>query len=67
MAEIDHGYGFVSRYGHCARLIVKKGDLLERGQTIAFIGSSGRSSAPHLHFEIVKDGKRMDPLIFILK
>lgn len=67
LAEIDHGYGFISRYGHCARLIVKKGDLVERGQTIAFVGSSGRSSAPHLHFEILKDGNKMDPLIFILK
>jgi murein DD-endopeptidase MepM/ murein hydrolase activator NlpD len=67
LSEIDHGYGFVSRYGHCARLIVKKGDLVERGQTIAFVGSSGRSSAPHLHFEILKDGNKMDPLIYILK
>ncbi len=67
IAEVDHGYGFVSRYGHCSRLIVKKGDLVERGQTIAFVGNSGRSSAPHLHFEILKDGKKVDPLIFILK
>lgn len=65
--EIDHSFGFVTHYGHCSRLIVKKGDLVDRGQTIAFVGSSGRSSAPHLHFEILKDGKRMDPLIFILK
>jgi murein DD-endopeptidase MepM/ murein hydrolase activator NlpD len=67
IVEIDHGYGFVSRYGHCSRISVKKGDLVERSQTVAFVGSSGRSSAPHLHFEIVKDGQRVDPLIFIIK
>lgn len=66
-AEIDHGYGFVSRYGHCARLIVKKGDLVDRSQTIAFVGNTGRSSAPHLHFEILKEGRRTDPMMYILK
>jgi len=67
LIEIDHGYGFISRYGHCSRLIVKKGDLVDRSQTIAFVGNSGRSTAPHLHFEIIKNGKRMDPMLFILK
>jgi len=65
--EIDHGHGFVSHYGHCSKVIVKKGDLVERSQTIGFVGSTGRSSAPHLHFEVVKDGKNVDPLIYILK
>jgi len=67
LVEIDHGYGFLTRYGHCSRLIVNKGDLVERSQTIAFVGSSGRSSAPHLHFELLKDGNQADPLIFIYK
>jgi murein DD-endopeptidase MepM/ murein hydrolase activator NlpD len=67
MVEIDHGYGFVTRYGHCSRSIVHRGDLVERSQTIAFVGSSGRSSAPHLHFELLKDGKETDPMIFIYK
>lgn len=67
MVEIDHGYGFVTRYGHCSRAIVHKGDLVERSQTIAFVGSSGRSSAPHLHFELLKDGRETDPMIFIYK
>ena len=66
MIEIDHGYGFVSRYGHCSQLLVKRGDLVERSQTIALVGSSGRSSAPHLHFEILKDGKRLDPLTMLI-
>lgn len=67
MVEIDHGYGFVTRYGHCSKIIVNKGDLVERSQTIAFVGSSGRSSAPHVHFELLKDGKQTDPLVFIYK
>lgn len=67
MVEIDHGYGFVTRYGHCSKSIVNKGDLVERSQTIAFVGSSGRSSAPHVHFELLKDGKQADPLVFIYK
>jgi murein DD-endopeptidase MepM/ murein hydrolase activator NlpD len=67
LVEIDHGYGFVTRYGHCSRIIVNKGDLVERSQTIAYVGSSGRSSAPHVHFELLKDGKHTDPLIFIYK
>ncbi|MFH0921052.1 MAG: peptidoglycan DD-metalloendopeptidase family protein [Fibrobacterota bacterium] len=67
IVEIDHGYGFISRYGHCSRTIVKKGDLVDRSQTIAFVGNSGRSSAPHLHFEVIRNGKRMDPMLFILK
>lgn len=67
LVEIDHGFGFVSRYGHCSRLIVKRGDLVERSQTIALLGNSGRSSAPHLHFEILKDGQRSDPLAYIVK
>jgi len=67
IVEIDHGYGYVSRYGHCSRTTVKKGDLVERSQAIAFVGSSGRSSAPHLHFEIIKDGQRIDPMLFIIK
>ena len=67
MVEIDHGYGFVTRYGHCSKSIVNKGDLVERSQTIAFVGSSGRSSAPHVHFELLKDGKQSDPLVFIYK
>ncbi len=67
MVEIDHGYGFVTRYGHCAAILVHKGDLVDRSQAIATVGSSGRSSAPHLHFELIKDGKYEDPLKYIYK
>jgi len=58
---LDHGMGLETRYGHNSRLIVAVGDRVERGQPIAAVGSTGRSSAPHLHLEIRKDGIAMDP------
>ncbi|MFC1569592.1 M23 family metallopeptidase [bacterium] len=62
---IDHGHGFYSYYGHAMRLIVSQGNKVKKGQSIAFLGSSGISSAPHLHFEIWKDGEPMDPESFL--
>jgi murein DD-endopeptidase MepM/ murein hydrolase activator NlpD len=64
---IKHGYGFVTRYGHCLQVLVAKGDHVERGQTIALVGNTGRSSAPHLHYEVIKDGKNVDPLEYIIR
>jgi murein DD-endopeptidase MepM/ murein hydrolase activator NlpD len=64
---IKHGYGFISRYGHCSQVLVAKGDHIERGQTIALVGNTGRSSAPHLHYEVIKDGKMVDPLEYIIR
>jgi murein DD-endopeptidase MepM/ murein hydrolase activator NlpD len=58
---LDHGMGLETRYGHNSRLTVGVGDRVERGQPIAGVGSTGRSSAPHLHLEIRKDGIAMDP------
>lgn len=63
---IKHKFGFVTRYGHCSQILVKKGDDIKRGQTIALCGNSGRSTAPHVHYEVVKDGKNVDPMIYIL-
>jgi murein DD-endopeptidase MepM/ murein hydrolase activator NlpD len=62
---IKHGYGFSTRYGHCSQIIVAKGDHVERGQTIALVGNTGRSSAPHLHYEVQKDGKNLDPTKYV--
>jgi murein DD-endopeptidase MepM/ murein hydrolase activator NlpD len=62
---IKHGYGISSRYGHCSQILVVKGDHVERGQTIALVGNTGRSSAPHLHYEVLKEGKNIDPTQFI--
>jgi murein DD-endopeptidase MepM/ murein hydrolase activator NlpD len=64
---VKHGYGFTTRYGHCAQILVAKGDHVERGQTIALVGNTGRSSAPHLHYEVIKDGKNVDPLEYIIR
>ncbi|MBU0741244.1 M23 family metallopeptidase [bacterium] len=59
--EIRHGFGYVTIYGHCSRLIAQAGDRVEPGQVIAALGGTGRSSAPHLHFEIWRDGEAVDP------
>jgi murein DD-endopeptidase MepM/ murein hydrolase activator NlpD len=64
---IKHGYGFITRYGHCLQALVAKGDHVERGQTIALVGNTGRSSAPHLHYEVIKEGKNVDPLEYIIR
>ena len=67
MVTIKHGYGFSTRYGHCLQVLVTKGDHVERGQTIALVGNTGRSSAPHLHYEILKEGKNVDPKEYIIR
>lgn len=63
--DIDHGDGMVSRYAHASEVLVKAGDLVERGQLIARVGSSGVSTGPHLHFEIRLAGTAMDPRLFL--
>jgi len=62
--RIDHGFGYVSLYAHLYKYNVKKGQRVKRGDLIGFVGSTGRSQAPHLHYEIFKDGKRVNPLNF---
>ena len=59
--EIDHGYGFVTRYGHLHEIDVRRGDTVERGQRIGGMGSTGRSTATHLHYEIWYNGSAIDP------
>lgn len=65
VVDIDHGYGFVSRYAHMRSLIVKKGDEVALGDKIGLMGSSGRSTGPHLHLEVLFHGKRYDPANFL--
>ena len=62
--RIDHGYGYVSLYGHLYKYNVKRGQKVKRGDLIGFVGSTGRSEAPHLHYEIFKDGDRINPINF---
>ncbi len=67
IVTVRHKFGFITRYGHCMQALVSKGDRVERGQTVALLGNTGRSSAPHVHYEILKDGKNVDPLKYIFK
>jgi murein DD-endopeptidase MepM/ murein hydrolase activator NlpD len=62
---VDHGFGVKTFYGHTQRIYVKVGESIERGQKIASIGSTGRSTGPHLHYAIHVNGKARDPLNYI--
>jgi len=65
MVEINHGNGLSTRYCHNEKLLVKEGDMVRKGQEVALMGSTGRSTGPHLHFEVLKNGVQVDPLRFI--
>jgi murein DD-endopeptidase MepM/ murein hydrolase activator NlpD len=65
MLELDHGNGLTTRYAHASRLLVRQGDLVRRGQPIAQVGSTGRSTGPHLHFEVLVEGVPQDPVKFL--
>ncbi len=65
MVEINHGNGMATRYCHNEKLLVKQGEMIRKGQEVALMGSTGRSTGPHLHFEVVKNGVQVDPLRFI--
>ena len=62
--EVTHGNGFITAYGHLSKRLVKKGDKVERGQVIGRVGSTGKSTAPHLHYEIRHNKKHIDPTEF---
>jgi murein DD-endopeptidase MepM/ murein hydrolase activator NlpD len=66
LVVIDHGFGISTVYGHNSRNLVKVGDRVTRGQTIAFLGSTGRSTAPHLHFEVRKNAVPENPRKYLL-
>src|ERR1700688_958071 len=65
MVEINHGNGLATRYCHNEKILVKQGDMIRKGQEVALMGSTGRSTGPHLHFEVLKNGTQVDPLRFI--
>lgn len=65
LVEISHGNGFATRYAHNQRALVHVGDTVTRGEPIALMGSTGRSTGPHVHFEVLRNGRQVDPLTFI--
>jgi murein DD-endopeptidase MepM/ murein hydrolase activator NlpD len=67
LIEINHGGGLKTRYGHNKRLLVNVGDVVEKGQIIARMGSTGRSTGPHVHYEILRNDRQIDPIKFVYR
>ena len=65
LVEVDHGNGLSSRYAHLSRIEVREGDLVGVGQRVGRIGSTGRSTGPHLHYETRINGEAVDPMRFL--
>lgn len=65
MVEINHGNGFVTRYGHNKENLVEVGDTVQKGQRIAIMGNTGRSTGPHVHYEVRRNGQAVDPMKFL--
>jgi len=65
LVEIDHGNGIITRYGHNKTVLVEDGDTVRKGQPIALIGSTGRSTGPHVHIEVLRDGKQVNPTQYL--
>lgn len=65
MVEVNHGNGYTTRYAHSEKLLVEVGDVVNKGQNIALVGSTGRSTGPHVHFEVYKNGRVVDPAAYI--
>lgn len=66
VVTIKHENGYLTRYGHCSQILISKRERVNRGQTIALVGNTGRSTAPHLHYEVLKDEKNINPSKFLL-
>ncbi|WP_299733116.1 M23 family metallopeptidase [uncultured Endozoicomonas sp.] len=67
LVEVNHGNGYLTRYAHNEESLVKVGDIVSRGEALAKMGSSGRSTGPHVHFEVLKDGQPQDPAKYIYR
>ena len=66
MVEIDHGFGYVTRYGHASKLLVRVGQQVTRGEMIAQVGSTGIATGPHLHYEVYLNGRVQNPMNFVI-
>jgi murein DD-endopeptidase MepM/ murein hydrolase activator NlpD len=67
LVEIDHGYGLITRYAHNSKHLVKVGDKVKRGQVVTLVGNTGRSTGPHLHYEVLLNGVPVNPKNYILE
>jgi murein DD-endopeptidase MepM/ murein hydrolase activator NlpD len=67
LVEIDHGNGIRTRYGHNKELNVAVGDIVTKGQSVALLGNTGRSTGAHVHYEVLKNGEQVDPLPYIYR
>jgi murein DD-endopeptidase MepM/ murein hydrolase activator NlpD len=65
IVEVTHESGLVTRYSHCSATLVKEGDKVARGQEVARVGTTGRSTGPHLHFEVIRDGRATNPIAYL--
>lgn len=64
---IDHGYGYETLYGHMLDMVVKAGQTVKRGELIGYVGNSGGSTAPHCHYEVIKDGNKVNPIMYFFQ
>ncbi|MCL6268963.1 M23 family metallopeptidase [Sansalvadorimonas sp. 2012CJ34-2] len=67
LVEINHGNGYVTRYAHNKEILVKVGDIVSKGQTVSHMGSSGRSTGPHVHFEVLVNGRQVNPSRYVYR
>lgn len=67
LVEVSHGDGYSTRYAHCKEVHVKVGDIVQKEQIIAKMGSTGRSTGPHVHYEVIKDGKTLNPARYVYR
>jgi len=65
LVEVNHGKGYVTRYGHNSKILVKAGETVKKGQVLSKMGTTGRSTGPHVHFEVLYNGRAVNPKKYI--